>query len=156
MPSPLVTAAELHRRLQQTPPPTVLDVRFDVAAGPQQDAYEQGHIPGAVFTDLDRDLAAAPGARGRHPLPTRDQFTHAMQAAGVGHDRPVVVYDDAAGLMAARAWWLLRYFGHSDVTLLDGGLAAWTAAGGRLDSGPNAVPSRNCRMGWHLGPQLDY
>jgi thiosulfate/3-mercaptopyruvate sulfurtransferase len=138
MASPLVTAPELHRRLRDTTPPTVLDVRFDVAHGPQPDAYERGHIPGAVFVDLDRDLAAAPGsgAGGRHPLPTAERFTDAMRGAGVAGDRPVVVYDDAAGLMAARAWWLLRYFGHPVVTLLDGGLAAWTGAGLPLAAGP--------------------
>ena len=142
MPSPLITAAELHRRLEQSPPPSVLDVRYDVTAGPQPEAYERGHIPGAVFIDLDHDLASAPGAGGRHPLPTAQRFMSAMRAAGVDGNRPVVVYDDSAGLMAARAWWLLRYFGHSDVTLLDGGLASWTAAGGPLCTGPNAVPTR--------------
>jgi thiosulfate/3-mercaptopyruvate sulfurtransferase len=141
VPSPLISAAVLAARLEAEPRPTLLDVRYDVAAGPQREAYERGHIPGAVFSDLDHDLASAAGAGGRHPLPTGQQFTSAMRAAGVDGNRPVVVYDDAAGLMAARAWWLLRYFGHPDVTLLDGGLAAWTAAGGRLATGPNAVPT---------------
>jgi thiosulfate/3-mercaptopyruvate sulfurtransferase len=141
MPSPLISAAVLAERLDAEPRPTVLDVRYDVAAGPQREAYERGHIPGAVFIDLDHDLASAAGTSGRHPLPTAERFTTAMRGAGVSRDRPVVVYDDAAGLMAARAWWLLRYFGHSDVTLLDGGLADWTAAGGRLCTGPNAVPT---------------
>jgi thiosulfate/3-mercaptopyruvate sulfurtransferase len=135
MPSPLVTAAELARQLRVDPPPTLLDVRFDVATGADRPAYAQGHIPGACFVDLDRDLAGPPGTGGRHPLPAADDFTHAMRAAGVHADRPVVVYDAAAGLMAARAWWLLRYFGHPAVTLLDGGLAAWTAAGQPLATG---------------------
>jgi thiosulfate/3-mercaptopyruvate sulfurtransferase len=138
MPSPLVTAAELTRRLRDDRTPTVLDVRFDVATGADRDAYERGHIPTACFVDLDRDLAGPPGAGGRHPLPAADDFTHAMRAAGVHADRPVVVYDAAAGLMAARAWWLLRYFGHPAVSLLDGGLAAWTASGRPLATGSQA------------------
>jgi thiosulfate/3-mercaptopyruvate sulfurtransferase len=135
MPSPLVTAAELARRLRDDRAPTVLDVRFDVATGADRDAYERGHIPTACFVDLDRDLAGPPGTGGRHPLPAPDDFTQAMRAAGVHADRPVVVYDAAAGVMAARAWWLLRYFGHPAVSLLDGGLAAWTAAGQSLATG---------------------
>jgi thiosulfate/3-mercaptopyruvate sulfurtransferase len=136
MPSPLITAAELAHRLRDDRAPTVLDVRFDVATGADRDAYERGHIPTACFVDLDRDLAGSPGTGGRHPLPAADDFTHAMRAAGVHADRSVVVYDAAAGLMAARAWWLLRYFGHPAVSLLDGGLAAWTAAGQPVATGP--------------------
>jgi thiosulfate/3-mercaptopyruvate sulfurtransferase len=131
-----VTAADLHRRLEHGQPPAVLDIRFDVAAGPQRDAFERGHIPGSAFVDLDRDLAGAPGTGGRHPLPSPDQFSAAMRQAGVGSGRPAVVYDNAAGMMAARGWWLLRYFGHPDVTLLDGGLAAWMQAGLPLAIGP--------------------
>jgi thiosulfate/3-mercaptopyruvate sulfurtransferase len=136
MPSPLVTAAELHLQLRDSWPPTLLDIRFDVATGVDRQAYERGHIPTACFVDLDRELAGPPGAGGRHPLPAADHFSRAMRAAGVSTDWPVVVYDATAGLMAARAWWLLRYFGHPAVTLLDGGLAAWTAAGRPLAVGP--------------------
>jgi len=114
---------------------TLLDVRWQLATGAQPELYASGHIPGAVFVDLDRDLAAPPGARGRHPLPEPDDFEAVMRAAGVTNERPVVVYDDANGLPAARAWWLLRYFGHPEVTLLDGGLAAWLAAGRPLSDG---------------------
>ena len=91
--------------------------------------------PGAVFVDLDRDLAAPPGPGGRHPLPATEDFERAMRAAGVADGTLVVVYDDADGLPAARAWWLLRYFGHAAVALLDGGLAAWLAAGRPLAEG---------------------
>jgi len=83
----------------------------------------------SVFVDLDRDLAAPPGEGGRHPMPAAADFELAMRRAGVRNDRPVVVYDDADSTAAARAWWLLRYFGHQSARVLDGGFRAWTAAG---------------------------
>ena len=141
MTSPLIAAGELAALLGGGPVPVLLDVRYDTATGPRHDAYLAGHVPGAVFVDLDRDLASAPGNRGRHPLPDGDSFAAAMRSAGVDPDRTVVVYDDAGGLMAARAWWLLRHHGHGDVRLLDGGLAAWTAAGGAVQAGPGPTPS---------------
>ena len=131
MASPLITVEDLDDR----PTQTVLDVRWQLSAGAQPDLYAAGHIPGAVFVDLDRDLAAPPGSGGRHPLPAAEDFQRAMRAAGVRAERPVVVYDDASGLPAARAWWLLRYFGHPQVALLDGGLGAWLAAGRELAEG---------------------
>jgi thiosulfate/3-mercaptopyruvate sulfurtransferase len=115
--------------------PSLLDVRWDLGAGARRDAYREGHIPGAAFIDLERDLADPPGSRGRHPLPDAGRFTESMRAAGVGAQRPVVVYDAADSLSAARAWWALRYFGHPAVTVLDGGLAAWAGAGGDLRTG---------------------
>ena len=131
MASPLISVQDLDDR----PTQTVLDVRWQLTAGSQPDLYASGHIPGAAFVDLDRDLAAAPGPGGRHPLPAAEDFQRAMRAPGVTQDRPVVVYDDADGLPAARAWWLLRYFGHTQVTLLDGGLGAWLGAGRPLTAG---------------------
>jgi thiosulfate/3-mercaptopyruvate sulfurtransferase len=95
-----------------------------------------------VFVDLERDLAAPPGRQGRHPLPAAEDFERAMRAAGVTNGTPVVVYDDANGLPAARAWWLLRYFGHEQVALLDGGLAAWLAAGRPLAEGDETPEHR--------------
>ncbi|HEY1508417.1 MAG TPA: sulfurtransferase [Solirubrobacteraceae bacterium] len=123
---PLITPQELHDQLERT---TLLDVRWSLKGPPGIDDYLTGHIPGAVFVDLDRELAAPPGPGGRHPLPDAWQFTSAMRAAGVSRSRAVVVYDAATSMAAARAWWLLRYFGHDDVAVLDGGFAAWTAAG---------------------------
>ncbi|MFL5822688.1 MAG: sulfurtransferase [Solirubrobacteraceae bacterium] len=115
---------------------TLLDVRWDVAGGPDPHGYRTGHIPGAAFVDLDHELAGPPGPRGRHPLPDPDQFAAAMRQAGVSQDRRVVAYDAGTGTAAARAWWLLRYFGHHQVAVLDGGLGAWIAAGHSLERGP--------------------
>ena len=134
MASPVITVADL----ADSPTQTLLAVRWQLADGSQPDLYASGHIPGAVFVDLERDLSAPPGRRGRHPLPAAEDFERAMRAAGVADDRPVVVYDDANGLPAARAWWLLRYFCHEQVALLDGGLAAWLAAGRPLHQGEEA------------------
>jgi thiosulfate/3-mercaptopyruvate sulfurtransferase len=139
--SPVVSAAELIRRLGGDDRPTVLDVRWELACGAQRELYAQGHIPGAAFIDLDRELSAPPGPGGRHPLPSPVNLVAAMRRAGVSRERPVVVYDAAASLPAARAWWLLRHYGHPDVRVLDGGLAAWVGAGGALASGPETPPS---------------
>jgi thiosulfate/3-mercaptopyruvate sulfurtransferase len=130
---PLITPEELHDQLERT---TRLDVRWSLNGPPGIDDYLHGHIPGAVFVDLDRELSAPPGPGGRHPLPDAWQFTSAMRAAGVSRSRAVVVYDAATSMAAARAWWLLRYFGHDDVSVLDGGLASWTAAGYPLATVP--------------------
>ncbi|MEU3983093.1 sulfurtransferase [Streptomyces sp. NPDC026672] len=129
----IITATELARRLSGDAPPVLLDVRWRLsvpnAAGvPEFDGrteYAKGHIPGAVHVDLDKELAAAPGERGRHPLPETGEFGAAMRRAGVSAARPVVVYDGGQGWAAARAWWLLRWTGHPDVRVLDGGLPAW-------------------------------
>jgi thiosulfate/3-mercaptopyruvate sulfurtransferase len=107
----------------------VLDVRWRLGGPPGIGLYREGHVPGAVYCDLDADLAAAPGERGRHPLPDAEAFERAMRRLGVSGGRPVVVYDDAGSTVAARAWWLLRYYGHQDVRVLDGGFPAWIAAG---------------------------
>ena len=128
MPSPLIEAAELGRLLAGPRPPVLLDVRWRLGGPPGLDDYRRGHLPGARFVDLDRDLAGPPGP-GRHPLPEAGAFAAAMRRCGVGSDRPVVVYDAADSQSAARAWWLLGYFGHGDVRVLDGGLRAWELAG---------------------------
>ncbi|MFI8533768.1 sulfurtransferase [Streptomyces aquilus] len=129
----IISASELASDLTGSNPPVVLDVRWQLsvakAAGePPFDgraAYAAGHIPGAVFVDLDRELAAAPGARGRHPLPEVADFGAAMRRAGVSAGTPVIVYDGGQGWAAARAWWMLRWTGHPDVRVLDGGLPSW-------------------------------
>ncbi|MEU0049138.1 sulfurtransferase [Streptomyces sp. NPDC006309] len=129
----IITATRLADELTGANPPVLLDVRWQLspakaAGAPAFDgraAYAAGHIPGAVFVDLDRELAAAPGTTGRHPLPDLAEFGAAMRRAGVSSDRPVVVYDGGQGWAAARAWWLLRWTGHPDVRVLDGGLPSW-------------------------------
>lgn len=125
----LVSPAALAEELACEPGPALLDVRWRLGGPPGLDSYREGHLPGAVFIDLERDLAAPPGPAGRHPLPDPAVFTEAMRAAGVSEDRPVVVYDDRDATAAARAWWLLRYHGHENVRVLDGGYQAWLAAG---------------------------
>jgi len=111
---------------------TLLDVRWSLSGPAGRDEYATGHLPSARFVDLDHQLAApvAPGGvGGRHPMPGAEDFQAAMRSLGVSDDRTVVVYDAADATSAARAWWLLKYFSHSDVRVLDGGYAAWLAAG---------------------------
>ncbi|MER7971989.1 MULTISPECIES: sulfurtransferase [unclassified Streptomyces] len=132
----IISATELAALLAGPNPPVLLDVRWQLSAAkaagePPFDgraAYAEGHLPGAVYVDLDTELASAPGAAGRHPLPDLDVFGAAMRRAGVAVRRPVVVYDGGQGWAAARAWWLLRWTGHQDVRVLDGGLPAWQGA----------------------------
>jgi thiosulfate/3-mercaptopyruvate sulfurtransferase len=128
-PGPLVTAAQLAAALAGPDAPTVLDCRWTLAAGADRAGYGRGHLPGAVFVDLERELAGPPGAGGRHPLPDPERFQAAMRRAGVRAGRPVVAYDQGEPGGAARAWWLLGWFGHPDARVLDGGLRAWVAAG---------------------------
>ena len=112
----------------------VVDVRSSLAdreAGRR--AYRAGHLPGAFFLDLDTDLSDPPGRHGgRHPLPDPTRAAATFGAAGIGRETRVVVYDDAAGMIAGRLWWMLRWLGHERVQVLDGGVAAWLAAGGTL------------------------
>ncbi|GAA0647645.1 sulfurtransferase [Kutzneria viridogrisea] len=115
--------------LLRTDPPVLLDVRWSLTGPPGVQAYQEGHLPGAVFVDLDTQLAAEPGAGGRHPLPEPARLREVLRAAGVRANHPVVAYDGADGSVAARAWWLLRWAGHEQVAVLDGGYAAWTALG---------------------------
>ncbi|MGW3987100.1 sulfurtransferase [Streptomyces sp. NPDC004830] len=129
----IISAPDLVTELAGSRPPVLLDVRWQLTAAkaagePPFDgraAYEAGHLPGAVYVDLDRELASAPGGGGRHPLPDLGLFGAAMRRAGVSSRTPVVVYDGGQGWAAARAWWLLRWTGHPDVRVLDGGLPAW-------------------------------
>ncbi|WP_129842854.1 sulfurtransferase [Streptomyces sp. RFCAC02] len=127
--TPMIPAAALAAALAPGAPPAdrpvLLDARWQQGGPPGRPAYDAGHIPGAVFIDLDTDLAAPPGPGGRHPLPDPEIFGAAMRRAGVCHGRPVVVYDGGQNWAAARAWWLLRWAGHDRVMVLDGGLAAW-------------------------------
>jgi thiosulfate/3-mercaptopyruvate sulfurtransferase len=126
---PLLSAGQLAAELAGPAAPTVLDCRWELAGGADRAGYDRGHLPGAVFVDLDRDLSGPPGPGGRHPLPAPAAFQAVMRRAGAGHDRPVVAYDQGQPGGAARAWWLLGWFGHPGARVLDGGLPAWVAAG---------------------------
>lgn len=138
---PLVSAHDLAAALAGPTPPRLLDVRWKLGGPPGAEEFERGHIPGAVYVDLDTELAGhgAP-TDGRHPLPDAADFQAAARRWGLDDGDAVVVYDDVAGTSAARAWWLLRHAGVVDVRVLDGGLRAWTAAGGAVESGP-VVPA---------------
>ncbi len=131
---PLIDVRSLARELAGDSAPVVLDVRWRLGGPPGIDLYHQGHLPGAVFADLDGELAGPPGAAGRHPLPAAADFEAAMRRAGVRPGRLVVAYDDGDSTIAARAWWTLRYFGHGQAQVLDGGLRAWVAAGLPVES----------------------
>ncbi|GAA1854665.1 sulfurtransferase [Actinomadura bangladeshensis] len=131
---PLIEVPALDRLLRRQTPVILLDVRWHLAGPPGIESYRKGHLPGAVFVDLDRDVAGPPGPGGRHPLPEPVVFESAMRRAGVSQDSLVVVYDDADSMSAARVWWSLRYFGHERVRVLDGGYRAWTEAGHRVDT----------------------
>lgn len=120
----------------------IADVRWYLDPGRKgRDQYLAGHIPGAVFFDIDADLSAPGGGRGqplgRHPWPPPDQVARVMGRAGIGEGTRVVAYDDQAGAIAARLWFLLRAHGHPDVAVLDGGIAKWRAEGRPLET---AVP----------------
>lgn len=136
----LITAAELVRRLDAGEPLTLLDVRWQLAAPDGRAAYEQGHLPGAVYVSLEDELSDhTVEGRGRHPLPSGTALEEAARRWGVRTGVPVVVYDDWNRAGSARAWWVLTAAGIADVRILDGGLAAWTAAGGKLETGAVAT-----------------
>lgn len=135
-PGPLISVAEL-RGL--TTPPTLLDVRYRMGGPPGRPDYLRGHIPGAMYVDLEADLADPPGRDGRHPLPDPRRFEASMRTAGVSQDAHVVVYDDWSGHAAARSWWLLRHHGHENVQVLDGGWSAWCAEGGEIATGDESA-----------------
>lgn len=133
---PFVDVDQAHREIWGAHPPVVLDVRWSLAQPDQRDVYARGHIPGATYVDLDLELASeASAAAGRHPLPDAAQLEESIRSWGIDNASRVLVYDDWGGLAAARAWWLLRWAGVANVSIIDGGLAAWTAAGHHLEDG---------------------
>lgn len=138
----LTTPSELADSLASPRPPVVLDVRWSLGGPPGHGEFLTGHIPGAVYVDLDTELAShgAP-ADGRHPLPSVSDLQAAARRWGVHDGDAVVVYDGFGNLAAARAWWLLRWAGVADVRLLDGALPAWTAAGGPLTTDDVTPPA---------------
>ena len=141
--SPLIQVEELQRLLAGPEPgrPVVLDVRYRLGSSTGLQEFEDSHVPGASYVDMDTELATIrpDGGGGRHPMPAVETFTAAMRSAGVIMSRPVVAYDDWASLPASRVWWMLRHLGFLDVRVLDGGIAAWTAAGQPTESGPGSA-----------------
>lgn len=141
----LIQAPELARLLAASPSKVlVFDLCFDLtdpSAGRR--GYLSGHLPGARYLSLDDDLSGPKtGRNGRHPLPDRASFANRMAALGVSDDRQVVAYDQAGGMYAARLWWMLRWSGHANVAVLDGGLPGWKAQGLPLETGePGPLPA---------------
>ena len=135
----LVSAGDLARELASAEPPVLLDVRWALGDPHGHQHYLDGHIPGAVYVDLDTELAAPPvPTEGRHPLPGIEALQAAARRWGIREGSSVVVYDNSGNTAAARAWWLLRWAGLTDVRLLDGGLGAWR---GELETGPGPEPA---------------
>ena len=159
LPTPLVSPEQLIAARAAGATPLIVDCSFDLAdVGAGEHAYAQGHLPGAVYAHLDRDLAGPKtGRNGRHPLPARADWAATLARLGVTPARDVVVYDAQGGMYAARAWWMLLWAGHRAVSVLDGGLAAWKAAGGAVETGsvaPTAAPSAY-PLGERLVPSMD-
>jgi thiosulfate/3-mercaptopyruvate sulfurtransferase len=156
MPLKTLIDADSLRRLLGQPQLAVIDCRFDLTnpAGGLE-AYVKGHIPGARYADLNRDLSSPVTAHtGRHPLPAPDVFAARLGELGVGDDTQVVAYDDANSSMAARLWWMLRWLGHEAVAVLDGGFKAWVAAGGAVESGEAATrTARTARFTPRVDPR---
>ncbi|MGV9797415.1 sulfurtransferase [Mycobacterium sp. NPDC003449] len=131
-----VTAAGLRELIGSGEPVTVLDVRWTLAEPDGESAYAAGHVPGAVYVSLDDELTDHRAAgRGRHPLPSGPDLQVAARRWGIREGVPTVVYDDWNRAGSARAWWVLTAAGIADVRILDGGLAAWQAGGGGLETG---------------------
>jgi thiosulfate/3-mercaptopyruvate sulfurtransferase len=137
-PTTLISAADLQSALAAAHPPVLIDASFDLADTAAGEAsWRAGHPPGALYLNLDRDLSGAKTGpagefRGRHPLPARGDFAATLGRCGITPSTPVVAFDRQGGVYASRLWWMLRWMGHEAAAVLDGGIAAWTAAGGAL------------------------
>ena len=154
LPTPLVSPEQLLAALAAGATPAIIDCSFDLAdVGAGERAFAAGHLPGAVYAHLDHDLAGAKtGRNGRHPLPARGDWAATLARLGVTPARAVVVYDAQGAMYAARAWWMLLWAGHRAVSVLDGGLAAWQAAGGALESG--AVTATAAAQAYRISDSL--
>ncbi|MBK7779231.1 MAG: sulfurtransferase [Ardenticatenia bacterium] len=149
----LIGSQDLARHLDD-PLWRVVDCRFSLLDPPRGRAdHARGHVPGAVYADLDADLSAPvqPGRTGRHPLPDVARLAERLGGWGIDEATQVVAYDDGSGGIAARLWWLLRWLGHEAVAVLDGGWAAWTAEGLPVD---DRVPSPSRRR-FHPAPRSE-
>ncbi|MCU1404217.1 MAG: rhodanese-related sulfurtransferase [Glaciihabitans sp.] len=152
----LISAPELAELLDGQAPVRVLDVRWRLDRPDGSDEYRAGHIPGAVYVDLDHELAShGQPTDGRHPLPTAAQFQDTARGWGINDGDTVVVYDNLKSFSAARAWWLLRYAGFESVRILDGSLRAWTSAGYDLATGDETATPGTVNLGWDALPVID-
>lgn len=152
----LVDATTLAALLADEEPPVVLDVRWVLGRTDGHEQYLSGHVPGAVYVDLDTELAAPPSPQeGRHPMPALADLEAAARRWGVREGRAVVAYDGIGGMSAARAWWLLRWAGVRDVRLLDGGLPAWQSAGFSLEAGEVTAEPGDVVLAAGAMPTLD-
>jgi thiosulfate/3-mercaptopyruvate sulfurtransferase len=152
----LITPTELDAALRTRDDVRVLDVRWSLGGPPGRPLHEAGHIPGAVYVDLDTELAGhgAP-EEGRHPLPAAGDLERAARRWGIREGDTVVVHDGGGNTAAARAWWLLRDAGIRDVRLLDGALPAWVAAGLPLETGSTAAEPGDMTLTRGALPTLD-
>jgi thiosulfate/3-mercaptopyruvate sulfurtransferase len=147
----LITAGQLQQLMDGRTPLVLLDCRFDLTdTGAGERAYATGHLPGAHYLHLDRDLSgpqrdAQGRMHGRHPLPQALDFATLALSLGIDRGVQVVAYDAQGGVYASRAWWLLRWIGHAEVAVLDGGLPAWAQAGGAIDTALPAREAAPCR-----------
>ena len=155
MASPLISTAELAAQLND-PQLVIVDTRHDLM-NPSigRDAYAAGHILGAIYLSIDEDLSGAKtGSNGRHPLPGIDEFAATLGAKGISNASKVVVYDQGSAMFVGRLWWMLRWVGHDDVRVLDGGIAQWQKEGRAVESTPTvratthftATPRDNMRL----------
>ncbi len=153
--SNLITVDELSARLGD-PALRIVDTRFSLQDPEHgRKAYEEGHIPGAIYFDLDEDLSRPqpPGTPGgRHPLPDMGAFAEKLGERGIGNEHHIVVYDDSGGMFAARFWWMLRYAGHDRVQVLDGGLGAWLEAGQAVTKALPSYPATRFEL--ELRPEM--
>ena len=122
--------------------------------GVGRQAYDAGHIPGAIFLDVDTDLVATEGP-GRHPLPSPAAFRARLEAAGIGSEHEVVAYDDVGGWVASRLWWMLDDLGHDRVAVLDGGFPAWVAEGHPVTREVPAYPPARLELADHWAKTID-
>ncbi len=126
--------------IQDDPKTVIFDCSYELTnpdAGHK--LYTQGHIPNSIFAYVTGDLADPPGERGRHPLPTLDEFLETVRSWGVSNDSHVISYDQGLAIFACRLWWMFRWLGHEKVSVLDGGLSAWKAAGQPLRTDVNKL-----------------
>jgi thiosulfate/3-mercaptopyruvate sulfurtransferase len=135
----------------------IVDVRHDLSQPDRwgEDRFREGHVPGAVFAHIDRDLSAPKNGRnGRHPLPTPEAAANVFARLGIGTDVQVVAYDQGSGMFAARLWWMLHWLGHDAVAVLDGGFEKWQREG-RPVSRESAIPARARFAIRRVGPTVD-